>query len=179
MKVLTLCGSLRQASFNRQLLAAARQAGPAGIEWVDGDVAGLPLYNEELDGEQKPAAVARLRQQVTEADALLIATPEYNYSIPGGLKNAIDWISRPGFKSPMVNKPVAILTASMSPVGGARAQTDLKHVLQAILARAYPVPEFLLPQAHQAFDEHGRLSDENTQRLTRFLQGFHDWVGKR
>jgi chromate reductase len=172
MKILAISGSLRVGSYNTLLLAAAGVYLPAGtqLDWATID---LPLYNEELDGDIKPPSVIAIKDAIAAADALLIATPEYNYGVPGGLKNALDWISRPAFKSPMVNKPVAILSASKSPVGGARAQAQLKQVLNGMLANVYSAPEFLVPMAQNVFSAEGQLKDEEVVRkLARFIGDF-------
>lgn len=173
MKIVAISGSLRKDSLNTRLLEAARACFPEGTVVELCPIDDLPLYNQDLDGEQKPAGVNRFRQAVDEADGLLIATPEYNYGIPGGLKNAIDWASRPAYQSPFVKKPVAVLSASMSPVGGARVQGQLKQVLLGVLADVFNAPEFLLPSAHQAFAADGQLQDADAlRRLQRFATDF-------
>lgn len=180
MKILAISGSLRAASYNTLLLAAARQYLPqeTHFQWLK--IGDLPLYNEELDGAEKPAAVTLAKQAVTDADGILIATPEYNYGIPGGLKNALDWLSRPAFKSPMVHKPVVILSAAKSPVGGARAQTQLKQVLSGMLVDVHRAPEFLLPQAQHAFNAEGGLVDaEVARKLERLMVDFYANLASR
>lgn len=173
MKIVAISGSLRKASYNTWLLEAAKSFFPAGTEVIIYPIDDLPLYNQDLDGEQKPGSVVKLKQQITEADGLLIATPEYNYGVPGGLKNAIDWVSRPAYKSPLVNKPVAVLSASMSPVGGARVQAQLKQVLLGVLAEVYNAPELLVPVAHQQFSDSGVLQNaETAKKLERFITDF-------
>lgn len=135
MNVLALCGSLREASFNARLLAEAGhrlEAAGAGVRVASiGDV---PLYNEDLDGDGKPAPVVALIDAIGAADALLIVSPEYNYGIPGVLKNAIDWASRPAYRSVLKDRPTAILSASMSAIGGARLQAQLREVLAGTLS---------------------------------------------
>lgn len=172
MKILAISGSLRADSLNTCLLNAALSFLPENTDYKMLSI-DLPLYNEELDGAEKPTAVVALKAAVAEADAILIATPEYNYGIPGGLKNALDWISRPAYKSPMVGKPVAIMSASMSPIGGARVQGQLKQVLMGMLADVYCAPEFLVPQAQKIFTATGALHDEDVaKKLTRFMGDF-------
>ena len=125
INVLGICGSLRAKSFNRSALLAAAELMPAGMQMTVADYADVPLFNQDVQDKGFPEAVMRLAQQIREADALLIASPEYNFSISGVLKNAIDWLSRvpaPPFK----DKPVAILSATMGPLGGARQQYELR-----------------------------------------------------
>lgn len=179
MTILGVSGSLRQRSFNTMLL----EAGGAFIEAPAGfavhDLANLPVYNEDLDGEDKPAPVIAWLRAVASADAILFATPEFNHSISGALKNAIDWASRPAFKSVLANKPAGILSASMSPVGGARAQMHLKDILASTLTPVYPVPDYLLPMAQNAFDGEGALTDATAaRRLQRYVTGLLAWAAK-
>lgn len=176
MKILGISGSLRQGSLNTLLLEEAGRSLPDAVQFSMASIAQLPLYNEDLDGDTQPSPVVALRQAVAEADALIIATPEYNYSIPGGLKNALDWLSRPAYKSVLAHKPVTIMSASKSSVGGARAQAHLKQVLLAVLSQVYPAPEYLLASAHQAFDAKGYLTDQRQRDgLARLMTGFYDW----
>lgn len=173
MKILAISGSLRKQSFNHALLEAARAFLPADSECIFADIGDIPLYSQDIDGEQKPAAVARFIEQVKSADALIISTPEYNYSIPGGLKNALDWASRPAYQSSLAHKKVAVMSASMSPVGGARVQGHLKQVLLGVLADVYNAPDLLAPSVHQSFAADGALIDQAlTQRLERFIKDF-------
>jgi len=173
MKIVAISGSLRKNSYNTFLLEAAINFLPESASVAIYDISDIPLYNQDLDGDTKPESVERLKRAITEADALLIATPEYNYSIPGGLKNAIDWASRPGYKSPLAHKPVAVMSASMSSVGGARAQNHLKQILMGVLSNVYTAPEFIVPSAHQVFSENGKIQDADTlKRLERFINDF-------
>ena len=177
MKILGITGSLRKASFNTRLLNAAADMLPDGTDFSLQRLDDLDLYNEDLDTETKPFQVAAFIENIQNADALLFATPEYNHGIPGVLKNAIDWASRPAFKSPLKDKPCGILAASTSPVGGARAQADLMNVLASTLSPVYPSIELLLPLAHNCFDDNGLLVDENARRrLRRYVEGFVDWA---
>ena len=121
MKVLAMAGSLREKSYNRGLVRAAKALAPAGVDIIEADISDIPLYNGDDDGDNRPASVMALAEQVAQADALLFATPEYNYSIPGVLKNAIDWLSRvPG--DIFAGKPVAIMGASMGGMGTSRSR---------------------------------------------------------
>lgn len=177
MKIVAISGSLRGASLNTFLLQSVEKLLPTGVSYDWGSIADIPLYNEDLDGPVKPASVTALSTVVENADGLLIATPEYNYSIPGGLKNALDWLSRPAFKSVLAGKPVAIMSASKAPTGGVRAQGQLKQVLAGVLTATYAAPEFMVPSAHQAFSEDGVLIDEAVRtRLTRFITDYCTWV---
>jgi len=159
MLVLGLCGSLRRDSYNRQLLAAASGALPAGVEydeWVG--LAQLPPYNEDLDTQDAPAQVQDLRRALGRADVILIATPEYNHSIPGQLKNAIDWASRPFPDNCLRGKPVAVIGASASMFGAVWAQAELRKVLTATGAHVID-EELPVPSAYEAFGTGGELRD--------------------
>lgn len=174
MKILAISGSLRKASFNTALLKAAESI--ADQQWHYASIGDIPLYNQELDGDSKPEAAQRFIDAVDSADALVIACPEYNYGMTGALKNALDWASRPAFKSPLAHKPVLIMGASMSAYGGARAQGQLKQVLLGTLSRIYPAPEFALGQAQDKFTD-GKLTDgETRKKLQRLMQDFHQWL---
>jgi chromate reductase len=161
MKVLAVSGSLRVDSYNTRLLRAAAEAAPAGVEvelW-DG-IGDLPIYSEDVEGGPLPDSVQRLRRDWSEADAILFATPEYNGSVPGGLKNAVDWASRPRGEAALRNKTVAVVGASTGQFGALWAQQDLRRVLG--LAGARVVGEELpVSRADQGFDEnvHERLRD--------------------
>ena len=177
MKLLAISGSLRQDSYNTRLLELAETCLPAGVTYQLYRYDQLPLYNQDLDGAEKPPAVTSLLETIAAADGLLISTPEYNYSIPGGLKNTLDWASRPAFKSVLKNKPTGLLSASMSPLGGVRAQIHLKQILAATLTPLFPAADFLLPTAQQAFSPDGSSSDpELTIRLRSYLQELVSWM---
>jgi len=161
MKVLGISGSLRRDSHNRKLLLAAGELLPEGaeLELWDG-LKAIPPYDEDDDGDMAPAEVARLRAAIAGADALLFATPEYNASIPGQLKNAVDWASRPRGKAALANKPVAVVGASMGAFGAVWAQAELRKVLSTAGARVVE-GEVALGHSHERFDAEGRLADEN------------------
>lgn len=179
MKLVAISGSLRAASFNSYLLVAAQKFLPEGISCTFASIADVPLYNSDIDGENKPVPVVQLKETVVAADGLLIATPEYNYGIPGGLKNALDWLSRPAYKSVLAHKPVAIMSASQSPAGGVRAQGQLKQVLSGVLAEIYRAPEFVLPSAQHLFNDEGVLIDEEVAtRLNRFVTDYVNWIAQ-
>jgi len=179
VKILGISGSLRAGSYNTQLLrnAATYLESPNELELFN--LEGLPFYSEDLESESRPASVEQLFAAIENADALLLATPEYNHSIPAVLKNALDWASRPAFKSVLVGKPTGVLSAAMSPVGGARVQMHMKDVLASTLTPVYPAPDYLLPLAQEAFDGNGVLTNEAAaRRLRRYLSGLIEWAGK-
>jgi chromate reductase len=158
MRILAVSGSLRQSSFNTSLLRAALEAAPEGVElalWEGLDE--LPLYDEDLDADA-PESVRQLREDWTAADAILFSTPEYNGSVPGGLKNAIDWASRPKLEAVLRNKPVAVVGASTGQFGALWAQQDLKRILGIAGARVVGT-EIPVSRAHERFDAEGRLLD--------------------
>jgi chromate reductase, NAD(P)H dehydrogenase (quinone) len=161
VKVLGVSGSLRAGSYNTRLLEEAAAAAPAGVEVELFDpalIAELPLYDQDLEDDGAPASVQRLRDAWAEADALLFATPEYNGSIPGGLKNAIDWASRPKLEAALTNKTVAVIGASTGQFGAMWAQADLRKVLGVAGARVVG-DELPVTRAHERFDAAGRLLD--------------------
>ena len=163
MKILGIAGSLREASYNRALLRAARELLPEGVELVEHDISGLPFYDGDLEAAGDPAPVTAFKQAIRAADALLIATPEYNRGIPGVLKNAIDWASRPPLGSPLTGKPIAIMGAATGRSGTARAQEQLRGALEFSRASAIEQPEVLVPEAFMRFDEHGQLVDDGVR----------------
>lgn len=178
MRILGISGSLRAASFNTGLIWAARELAPGGMEIVPYDgLSALPLYNQDLESAGPPPPVLELKEAVRTADGLLIATPEYNYSIPSPLKNAIDWLSRPPATTPLKRKPAGIIGASGGTSGTARAQLALRQCFVFTETLAMLKPEFLLPLAAQKFDAANRLTDEDTrQRLSRYLTALAGWV---
>ena len=177
MKVLGLSGSLRDASYNSMLLRAAAELLPHDVEFEPWDgLKAIPPYDEDDDVEPAPAAVAALRAAIAGADAVLIATPEYNASIPGVLKNALDWVSRPLRSNPLRNKPVAVIGASTGAFGAVWAQAELRKVLGTIGARVLE-GDVAVGHAPTRFDEQGRLTDEQLlEQLQEVLSGL---VGER
>src|SRR3984885_9794408 len=160
IKVLAICGSLRQASYNRMTLKVAEESLPPGMTLeVFDKMAEIPLYNEDVKAKGFPPAVAELRAKIKAADALLIVTPEYNYSMPGVLKNAIDWVSRPP-NQPFNEKPIAITGASPSMLGSARAQYDLRRCFVFLNSFVLNQPEVMVAQAHERFDKAGKLTHQ-------------------
>lgn len=180
MKLLAIPGSLRRASVNRALLVAAGELVPEGVELTIADLHEIPHYNGDLDNDaDRPAPVEAFKGKIAEADALLIATPEFNYGIPGVLKNAIDWASRPAYRSVFAGKPVAMVSASPSAMGGVRAQAHLKLVLLGMASEVFPYPEFAVAGAFKKFED-GRLADEDTRdRLRTMLADLKAWVERR
>jgi chromate reductase len=159
MRVLLVSGSLRRGSYNAALLGQAANALPSGVRhvWLDA-IAGLPPYSEDDDGERPPAPVERLRRAIAAADAVLIATPEYNGSIPGGLKNAVDWASRPFPDNAWRDKPVAVIGASTGIFGAVWAQAELRKSLRLAGARVIDA-ELAVRGARDAFLPSGALGD--------------------
>ena len=177
LRVLGVSGSLRRGSFNTAALRAAQELAPDGMTVETADISEIPPYNDDVRQEQGyPPPVERLRAEIAAADALLFVTPEYNYSVPGVLKNAIDWASRPP-NQPLDGKPVAIMGASPSLLGTARAQYHLRQML--VFLNAFPInkPEVFITQAAQKFDENGRLTDQTARDLIRqLLVALADWT---
>jgi chromate reductase len=161
VKILGISGSLRRGSYNTSLLGAAAGLLPDQVEFeLWGGLKAEPPYDEDDDTEEAPAAVAALREAIAGADAVLFATPEYNSSVPGQLKNAIDWVSRPLATNPLRNKPVAVVGASTGAFGAVWSQGELRKVLAATGARVVE-GEVAVGHAPTRFDEEGRLVDEN------------------
>lgn len=167
MKILTLSGSLREGSLHTQLCEAVVALVPEGVEVERASIGDLPLFDGDLP---RPPAVDRLIRQVEEADAVFIATPEYNYSVPGPLKNALDWASRPAYASCFAGKPVAIASASPGALGGARAQQHLRSILAAMLAPVVPFPELCIGGAHRVLVDGAILDDATRGRVEELLK---------
>jgi len=179
LNVLALNGSLRAASYNGYLLRAAVEVAPSEMTIAGFDLGGIPLYNADVQAAGEPGPVAALRAAIDRSGAVLIASPEYNYSVPGGLKNAIDWISRPPATSPFQRKPIAILGASTGPSGTMRMQVQLRTILQSVGAYTLPKPEFVLAHCRDRFDADGRLADPKTrEHLAALLAALAEWAGR-
>lgn len=177
MRVLGIAGSLRQGSYNAALLRTAIELAPDGmaVEVFPG-LRDIPLYDEDVRQRGFPDSVQALRQGIAAADGLLLATPEYNYSIPGVLKNAIDWASRPPAQ-PFDAKPIAIMGASPGRLGSARAQYHLRQSLVALNGLVMPKPEVMVAGADKLFDAGGCLGDEATRKvIAGFMAAFAGWV---
>lgn len=168
LRVLGISGSLRAESYNRALLRAAVDLAPADMTVETADISSIPLYNEDVRVKGFPPPVETLRRQVAEADAILIATPEYNYSMPGVLKNTIDWVSRPP-DQPFAGKPLAIMGATVGNGGTIRAQYHLRQTVVFLDLRPLNKPEVFISRAAEKFDASGKLSDETTREIVRKL----------
>ena len=180
LKILAIPGSLRARSLNRAALLTAQALAPAKVSIELASLADIPLYNGDLDVDGGPAPVRAFKRAIVEADGLLIATPEYNYGVPGVLKNAIDWASRPAYPSPLAGKPVAMIGVAAGGVGGARALAHLKLVMLGVLSEVFPYPETLIGAAHKKFDDELRLTDEPTRaHLERLVAAYGDWLARR
>lgn len=183
MKIIGLSGSLKKHSLHTALLEQAALFLPGHAEFSIASI-NLPLYNEDIDNtievtHQTPDDVIHFKQQIAEADGLIIATPEYNHSVSGPLKNALDWVSRPAFDSPLKEKPIAIFSASPSPVGGVRGQAHLRLILASTLSHVLPAIEYSVANVHQMVDENNRLIDANAlRRLQRFVSQFMAFAEK-
>ena len=176
MHVLGISGSLRKGSYNTALLRAASELLPEGMTLEVFDLSSIPLYNDDVRALGFPKPVQEFRDRIAAADALLISTPEYNFSIPGVLKNAIDWASRPP-DPPLDGKPAAIMGASTGDFGTVRAQMHLRQV--CVFCNMFPVnkPEVLVMRAREKFDASGRLIDETARGFVRdLLPALVDWT---
>ena len=176
VRILGIAGSLRSQSFNRAALRAAIGLVPAGAILETFALDGLPGFNQDEE-QNPPAKVTELKNKIRATDAVLIVTPEYNYSIPGVLKNAIDWALRPYGDSAWNGKPAAIMGASVGAIGTARAQYHLRQMM--VFLNMYPInqPEVMIGNASERFDAEGNLTDETTKDLIRqLLQNLMDWT---
>jgi chromate reductase len=176
IRILGIAGSLRRESYNRAALRAATQLVPEGASIEIFELDGLPGFNEDEE-QNPPAKVVELKRRIREADAILIVTPEYNYSIPGVLKNAIDWASRPYGDSAWNGKPAAIMGASIGAIGTARAQYHLRQMF--VFLNMFPInqPEVMIGNASERFDAAGNLTDDTTKDFIRqLLQGLVNWT---
>ena len=176
-RILGISGSLRRGSFNTALLRTAGELAPEGVEVTIFDgLRDIPPYDEDLRQEGPQAPVEKLRDAIRRADAVLFATPEYNHGLPGVLKNAIDWVSRPVPENPLLNKPTAIMGASGGLMGTVRAQQQLREVLQGFTPVVH-TPEVLVSSAGSRFDEQGGLTDGQTREFVQALVGnLVDWA---
>ena len=178
LKVLAFAGSLRKGSYNKALVHAAVEVKPDSVNIEVFDLEGIPPYNFDLE-QQMPQRVVEFKDKIRAADALLIATPEYNFSVSGVLKNAIDWASRPNIGNPLEGKPVAIMSASTGRLGGARAQYHLRQSF--VFLNMHPVnqPEVMLSSAKDNVDAAGNVTNEQTRKLIRqLLEALVDWTNR-
>jgi chromate reductase len=162
--ILGICGSLRKASYNRGALRAAQKLCPEGTRLEIFELDGIPIYSQDEE-RSPPPRVAEFKQRIRAADAIVIATPEYNYSVPGPLKNAIDWASRPYGDNAWDGKPVALMSAALSAGGGVRAQYHLRQIFVFLNMEAVLQPEVAIGNAPKSFDEQGNLTDETSKKL--------------
>ncbi|MCS7050657.1 MAG: NAD(P)H-dependent oxidoreductase [Thermomicrobium sp.] len=176
LRILGIPGSLRRHSYNRGLLLAARELAPPGVVIDLYELHALPLYDQDLETAGPPPSVLAFKQAIAEADALLIATPEYNWSVPGPLKNAIDWASRPPATSPLRRKPVGIMGAATGPAGTIRAQLALRQIFASTESYVLPKPDLFVREAAALFHD-GRLVDQQTrERLRELLEALVAWT---
>ena len=176
LTILGIAGSLRQGSYNRLTLRAAEQLLPDGAKIETFDLHSIPLFNQDEE-KSPPASVTEFKQRIRAADAILIVTPEYNYGIPGVLKNAIDWASRPYGDNAWNDKPVALMGASPGLLGTARAQILMRPLLSYLNMHTVNQPEVMIAKAHEKFDSQGNLTDEVSKKLmTQLLQNLVDWT---
>ncbi len=175
--VLGIPGSLRRKSYNRAALNACAEILPPGMTLEIYDIADIPPFNEDVEAQGYPETVQRFKARIAAADSLLIATPEYNYSMPGVLKNALDWASRPSASTPLADKPLAVFGASTGPWGTARAQLHLRQ--SCVFFNAHPLnkPVLQINFADRKFDADGKLMDETTrQHLQALLHALAAWT---
>jgi chromate reductase, NAD(P)H dehydrogenase (quinone) len=178
-RIVAFAGSLRRGSYNRALVHAAQELAPEGMTIGPIEIGELPFYNAEVEAEGDPPSVAAFKAALLQADGILIATPEHNSGIPAVLTNALEWGSRLPGRSPLIGKPIAIMGASPSQVGTARAQLHLRQLLSHVQARVLPPPELLVARAHERFDAELRLQDESTRRLLAdLLLRLSRWIGR-
>ncbi|MCX5146583.1 NADPH-dependent FMN reductase [Streptomyces sp. NPDC048550] len=177
LKILAISGSLRGASYNSALVRAAQKFAPGdlAIEIYEG-LRDIPPYDTDHDVEPSPVAVADLRRRIAEADGIFIATPEYNYGIPGVLKNALDWASRPALNSSLTGKPIAIAGAAQTNFGTVRAQLALRQMFLWTDSKVVGKPELMIFRAQERFDDGGNLTDETTVEI---LQGLLSALGTK
>jgi chromate reductase, NAD(P)H dehydrogenase (quinone) len=175
IKIVGISGSLRKGSFNTALLRAFSNLGE-DFTVESAEIGNLPLFNQDMETNLPKAALA-FKNSIKSADGILFVTPEYNYSIPGVLKNAIDWVSRPYGNNSFENKPAAIMSASGGMLGGARAQYHLRQMMVFLNMHPMNRPEFMLSFAPKKFDEKGNLIDEETKaKIKEFAKEFALWV---
>ncbi|MFM7670157.1 MAG: NADPH-dependent FMN reductase [Betaproteobacteria bacterium] len=179
MHILGISGSLRQGSLNTAALRSCAALLPDGVTFSLADLAAVPLYNEDLRVQGLPPSVQQLRDQIKAADAIVIATPEYNYSFPGVLKNAIDWASRPP-EQPFDGKPIALIGATPGGLGTSRAQYQLRQVFIYLNGHVLNRPEVMISAAPSKFDADGKLVDETTtENLLKLLTALCDGAYQR
>jgi chromate reductase len=176
IRIFGFAGSLRKGSYNKAVLSAAKELVPEGAELEIFDLEGIPLFNQDFEN-LAPERVKEFKSKIRAADALLVATPEYNYSIPGVLKNAIDWASRPYQDNSLNDKPAAILSASPGTLGGARAQYQLRQTFVPLNVHVLNKPEVMVANANSKVDVNGKLTDEDTrEHIKKLLDALVQWT---
>ena len=177
LKVLGITGSLRKGSNNRKLLKAAIELAPENMLIEEFDLTGIPMYNPDLEKDTLPEIINEFKIKIKESDGILIATPEYNYSITGALKNAIDWASRTPLNTPLNLKPAAIMGGSGGMSGTIRAQGHLRQIISHSNMMDMKKPEVLVTMIQDKFDDSGNLADEKLRaHLIKFLNSFENWI---
>lgn len=177
VRILGVAGSLRRGSLNRALLGAAIKLAPAGLTIDAFDLADVPLYNGDVEAAGDPAGVIAFKSAIRAADAVLFVTPEYNHGVPGVMKNAVDWASRPARDAALNGKPVGIIGASPGQVGTARGQSQLRQAFEFTNSFCMPQPEILVFRATEKFDANGDLTDAKTAEfLGKYLEALRVWT---
>lgn len=177
VRILGVAGSLRRGSLNRALLRAAIKLAPAGLTIYAFDLADVPLYNGDVEAAGDPAGVTAFKNAIRAADAVLFVTPEYNHGVPGVMKNAVDWASRPARDAALNGKPVGIIGASPGQVGTARGQSQLRQAFEFTNSFCMPQPEILVFRATEKFDANGDLTDAKTAEfLGKYLEALRVWT---
>lgn len=177
LKIVALIGSIREKSLNRALFEAARELAPHGVSLIEAPLAELPLFNDDRDGDHPPETVATFRETVKSADGLLFITPEYNYSVPGVLKNAIDWGSRPSGRGAINGKPGAIMGVAVGRSGTMRAQLHLRDILLSLGVLTMSKPEIYVTFAGDKFDTERTLIDQETRsHVAAHIAAFQAWI---
>ncbi len=179
LKIVGISGSLREGSYNTSALQAAAELAPENVTLEIVTLHDVPLYNADVEAEGFPEEIVALQERLADADGVLFATPEYNYGIPGVLKNAIDWLSRPHGDAPLAGKPAAMIGATPSIVGTARAQAHLRDVMYYNAMPMLSSAEVLIFKAEEKFDAGGRLIDKDSRNfLGKLMRDFADWIVK-
>lgn len=178
MHVVGIVGSLRAGSYNRVLLRTAQALAPASMTVSEHPLNGVPLYDGDVEAAGDPPGVRDLKQAIADADGVLVATPEYQHGVPGVLKNALDWASRPPRASVLQGKPVAVMGASPGLTGTARAQTQLRQALVYNACLVLPPPEVLVAQVHDRVEDGELVHEPTRQAVARLLDRFAPWIAR-
>ncbi|MDB5429609.1 MAG: hypothetical protein JWP35_725 [Caulobacter sp.] len=177
IRILGFAGSLRKASYNRSLLAAAKALAPADMTVEIFDLIDVSLYNADVEAQGDPPAVAAFKAAIRAADGVLMVTPEYNHGVPAVTKNAVDWASRPPRDAVLNAKPIGIIGASPGATGSARGQSQLRQAFEFTNSYCMPQPEILVFRAHEKFDADGNLTDDATRTfLRKYMEALGVWV---